>query len=408
MKNKFYFDAIVIGGGYTGCSTAYYLTRGGMDVALVEMRSICSGASGRNGGQVIQLEGRDELTREKIIKRNEITTENKRLLEDLPEELNYDVEFLKIGSLDVAYSPKEAEIIKKVMEIQHDIGDMEVEFLSLEEMEEISPIFGENFYGAKLRRSDGSINPFKLAHGYAFAGLKKGLKIFAYNKVESLIIEKGKIKGVNTKNGTFYARHAVINATNAWSRYLIDDYPIMPCKILGFVTEQLPVIPVLSIEAYPMGIGIYGSSQKDGSILIGGAPYTNPQSMDDHLSEQVFFEDFLQYGEIFSYSWPRIKDVSFIRSWAGAVGFTPDAYPLVGPTKYENFYINAGFTNGNSWCPICGRLLAEYILKEGNTSIDINFMNPERFEDVSFDWPKSYNYTVLHNYIADRMKQLEN
>lgn len=404
MKEELNFDAIVIGAGYSGCSTAYYLAKAGMDVAIIDMRAVCSGASGRNGGQVIQLEGREELTKEKIIKRNMITSENKKLLEGLPEELGYDVEFLKIGSLDVAYSEEEAETIKRIMKIQHDTGDDEVEFLTREEMDEISPIFGNNFHGAKIRRSDGSINPFKMAHSYIYAGMKKGLKVYTYSKVENLIIKNGKVTGIKTKNNTFIAKYAVINATNAWSRYLIDEYPIMPCKILGFVTEQLPVIPVLSIEALPLGIGIYGSSQKDGSILIGGAPYTNPKNMDEHLSEKVFYEDFIQYGELFEYSWPAIKKVSFIRSWAGAVGFTPDSYPLVGPTKYDNLYIIAGFTNGNSWCPICGRLLSEYILNEGKTSINIDFLDPERFKEKKFDWPKSYNYTVLHNYIAETMK----
>ena len=54
IKKK-HFDAIVIGGGMTGCATAYYLAKGGMDVALIEKRSVCSGASGRNGGQLIQV-----------------------------------------------------------------------------------------------------------------------------------------------------------------------------------------------------------------------------------------------------------------------------------------------------------------------------------------------------------------
>jgi sarcosine oxidase subunit beta len=404
MKNNKYFDAVVIGGGYTGCATAYYLAKGGMDVALIEIRSICSGASGRNGGQVIQLEGREELTRDKIIKRNSIAVESKKLLKDLPEELDSDLEFLEIGFLDVAYSGEEAEIIKKVIEIQHKVKDTEVEFLSAEEIKDIYPIFGENIFGAKIRKSDGSINPFKLAHGYANAGKRNGLKIFTYNKVNSLIATKNKIIGVSTKSGDFYSKYAVVNATNAWSKSIIDDYPIIPCKILGFVTEQLPVIPVPSIEAYLKGVGIYASSQKSGNILIGGAPFRDPKSMDEHLNEQVYFEDFLQYGELFSNCLEKIRDVSIIRGWAGAVGFTPDSYPLVGPTKYENFYMNAGFTNGHCWCPICGKLLAEYILNNGNTSIDIDFMNPERFEGIRFDWPESYNYTTLHNYIADKMK----
>jgi len=401
--NKKNFDAIVIGGGYTGCSAAYFLTKAGMNVALIEMNSICSGASGRNGGQVIQLEGREELTKEKIIKRNSITCLNKRLLESLNDELECDIEFIKNGSLDVAFSEEESDIIKKVMEIQYETGDEGVEFISPERIKDICPAYGDNFKGAKLRYDDGSVNPFKMAHGFAFAAQRKGMKIYTYTKVLSIIFNGSKAVGVKTDKGDFFAEKAIINATNAWSKLLIEEYPIVPCKILGFVTEQLPVIPIQSVEAYPGDFAIYGSSQKHGNILIGGAPYDFPKDMEDHLSQDVSYLDFLRYGKVFKFTWPNVREVSFIRAWAGAVGFTPDSYPLVGPTKYDNFYINGGFTNGNSWCPICGKLLAEYLVNNGKTSVPIDFLDPERFASHKFEWPKEYNYTVLHNYITKIM-----
>ena len=55
-SDKRKFDIIVVGAGLAGCSTAYYLNKGGMKVALLEMREVCSGASGRMGGQVLELE----------------------------------------------------------------------------------------------------------------------------------------------------------------------------------------------------------------------------------------------------------------------------------------------------------------------------------------------------------------
>lgn len=397
------FDAIIIGGGYSGCSAAYYLSKAGMDVALIEMNAICSGASGRNGGQVIQLEGRDELTRDKIIKRNSITGPNKELLKGLNDELNTDIELILNGSLDVAFTDEEAEVIKKVMEIQFNIGDTGVEFIDGEKIREVCPAYGRNFKGAKLRHDDGSINPFKMAYGYAFAAQRLGCKILTYTKVNSLIYKQNRTTGVITDRGQYNAKKAIIVATNAWTKFLADEYPVMPCKILGFVTEMLPIVPVLSVEAYAKGVGLYGSSQKDGSILIGGAPYFYPRDMEDHLNTDVCFEDFVRYGNLFNYTWPNVKEVSFIRAWAGAVAFTPDSFPLVGRTKYDNLYMDVGFTNGNSWCPICGKLVAESVINDGKTSITIDFLNPERFADITFDWPREYNYTVLHNYIAEKM-----
>lgn len=397
------FDLIIIGGGLAGCSTAYYLTEGGMNVVLIEMRAICSGASGRNGGQVIQMEGRDELDKNKIIKRNSISGKNKLILNTLNDRLECDIEFLKIGSLDVAFSRREEEVIKNVIKLQKEVGDTNIEYLNPSEVEELCPVFDNNLYGAKIRRDDGTINPFRMTYGYAFMAKKNGLKIFTYTKARSLIFKKQKVIGVSTDQGDLFSKYGVINATNAWSKKIIDDYPIVPCKILGFVTEQLPVIPVLPMEFAYKDVAVYGSSQKDGSILIGGAPYDYPDDMAGHLNEDVYYKDFIKYGEVFSECWPKIKDVFYIRAWSGAVGFTPDSFPLVGPTRYENFFMNAGFTNGNSWCPICGKLIAEYILNDGKTSLPVEFLNPERFREFKFDWPREYNYTVLHNYIAEKM-----
>ena len=53
-------EIIVIGAGLMGCSIAYQLSREKKEVLVFEKRNIASAASGRNGGQVIQLEGRDK------------------------------------------------------------------------------------------------------------------------------------------------------------------------------------------------------------------------------------------------------------------------------------------------------------------------------------------------------------
>ena len=154
------YDVIVIGGGMTGCATAYYLAKGGMDVALLEKRSICSGASGRNGGQVIQVEGRDELTKELIVQKNSIGYHGKKLLDTLNDELECDIEFKKTGGVDLAYSDEDERIIKQVIEWQRETGDKDVEYIDASEIMSLYPVFGEELRGGKIRRDDGNANPF--------------------------------------------------------------------------------------------------------------------------------------------------------------------------------------------------------------------------------------------------------
>jgi glycine/D-amino acid oxidase-like deaminating enzyme len=240
--------------------------------------------------------------------------------------------------------------------------------------------------------------------------------VFTYTTVREVIFEKSKAVGVRTDDGDLFAKHGVVNATNAWTKDITPEYPVVPCKILAFVTEQLPVIPLPPTETVvcdlegDAGYGVnnneaylfFGGSQVDGNVIIGGPPIHFPLDMDDHLNETVYHEDFLRFRTLFSRYWPQIRGASLIRGWGGALGFTPDALPLVGPTRYENFYMNSGFTNGMCWCPICGKLMAEYILDNGKTSLPLDMMDPERFSGQVFEWPERFNYTVLHNYIHDR------
>jgi len=128
-SGKRHFDMIVVGGGMSGAATAYYLAKGGMRVALIEKRSICSGASGRNGGQVIQVEGRDELTKDVITKKNSIASHGKKLLDTLNDELGVDIEYRKTGGLDLAYSDEDERVITMVTKWQHEVGDTSVEYL---------------------------------------------------------------------------------------------------------------------------------------------------------------------------------------------------------------------------------------------------------------------------------------
>jgi sarcosine oxidase, subunit beta len=426
-SDKKQYDVIVVGAGLAGCSAAYHLTKGGMQVALLELREICSGASGRMGGQVLGLEpatseaaagGKYTLTNEIIKKKNIMAKSGKILLDSLSDELEVDVEYVKNGSVVLAYSQEEASELKKGIEHQNKAEETDTIFLNPSQLSKIYPVFGKNLYGARYSATDGNANPFRIAYGFAYSAQKIGLEIFTYTPVKSLIFHKSKVVGVKTDKEEFYAKFGVIIATSAWTKNILPEYPILPWKHLGFATEQLPILPVPATDIYygvadgrivdsrsqkkgNMPFRVFGGSQKDGSIIIGGDP-VGLLKMDDHLTEDVHLEDFLRYGAVFNKFWAKVKNVSLIRAWAGALPFTPDGMPLVGPTRYENLYMNSGNVNGNVFCPITGKTIAEYILNEGKTSIPMDFLNPERFRGDIFEWPEKYDYNTLADYLSKK------
>ena len=149
-------DVIVVGGGLAGTATAYNLSRAGLRVVLFERGNIATGASGRNGGQVIQLDGRDRETGA-MMNRLRYSRRTVALLNEYRAELEADFEFRQVGSIDVAVTEKECEELAELCALQNAAGDADVEFLDCRRLHEVSPFLHESFPGARFRWSDGNI-----------------------------------------------------------------------------------------------------------------------------------------------------------------------------------------------------------------------------------------------------------
>ncbi|MCM8763814.1 MAG: FAD-binding oxidoreductase, partial [Candidatus Omnitrophica bacterium] len=387
-------EIIVIGAGLMGCSIAYQLSKEKKEVLVFEKRNIASGASGRNGGQVIQLEGRDKNP-ETIIKRLEVAKENNKILTDLEKELNFQFEYQRIGSLDIALNQEEWKDIKETVKIQKQAGDKEIELLSKKEVLKMCPMLTEQVFGARYRESDGTINPFFLTHGFAFNAMKNGAKIFTHSPVKKIISENGIINGVELETGKRIKSEIVINATNAWSYFLCPEIDILPLRQVAVVTEPVANLPVYPMEAFIDGDAIFTTTQTRSGNLVAGGFRTQARTRNLHYEESVKPIEISGSSAIFKRVFKGLKDVCIIRSWSGTMAVTGDCLPCIG--KYpetENLYIAAGFSNGMAYGPVVGKLMAELVVY-GKTSIPVDIFSPHRFYNKQIDWPEFYNYTIL-------------
>jgi len=392
-------EIIIIGGGLMGCSIAYYLSKGKKEVVIFEKGNIASGASGRNGGQVIQLEGRDKNP-ETIKSRLAITKENNEILKNLEKELNFNFEYQRIGSLDIALNKEEWEDIKETVKAQKKAGDNEIELLDKKETLKLSPVLSDNIFGSRFRVSDGTVNPFFLTYGFAFSAQKLGAKIFTYTPVKRIIKENGKVRGVELENCKKIYSDIVINATNAWSSFLCPEIDILPLRQVAVVTEPVAKLPVYPMEAFIEGDAIFTTTQTESGNLVAGGFRTQARERNLHYDYSVEPVELSGSSAIFKRIFKGIENISIIRSWSGTMAVTGDCLPCLG--KYpgvENLYIAAGFSNGMAYGPIVGKLLSELIIY-GKTSIPIEIFNPERFYKKKINWPKFYNYTVLAEFFA--------
>jgi len=392
-------EIIVIGGGLFGCSIAYRLAKRGKEVILLEKDNICSGASGRNGGQIIQLEGRDKNP-ETIKFRLELTKENNSILQNLSEELEADLEYKKIGSLDIALTNEERKELQEIVGIQKKLGDKEIQFLDKKETLNICPVLTNKIKSSRFRPSDGTINPFFYTNGFAKNFKKYGGKFFTQTKVEKIIKENGKVKGVELKGKKKIKANKVINATNAWSSFLIPEIDIFPLRQIGVVTEPTAPLPVCPVEAFIEGDGIYTNIQIGSGNLLAGGFKTLSKKREDQYDEKVYLEEVEGSSAILACLYPSLQNISIIRSWAGTMAIGPDFFPAIGKVpECEGLYIAAGFYNGMAYASVIGELMAELVVKNKTPSL-LKPFDPQRFYKKKFDWPEVYNCTSLAEFFA--------
>lgn len=349
-------DAVVIGGGVTGCACALALAEAGLRVRLHEAREVASGASGRNGGfarwggampydvarrQLGQGRARDLwLLTERYV--------------DRMESLAGDA-FRRVGSLRIASDLEEREEIRAEYEALREDG-FEAEWLD----ELPSPLAGR-FQGGLRHPGDGSIHPARWVRRLAARAAEAGAEIRERSRVESL--------------DDLDADHVVI-ATDGYTQGLLPalDAAVQPTRGQVLATEPLPEVvfpcPVYARDGYD-----YWQQTPDLRLVIGGRRDRTPDLEYTAVEETTpLIQDELDaavrdlLGEL-----PPVA-----QRWSGIFGTTEDRLPLVGPVPgREGLWVSAGYSgHGNVMGLACGELVAGAIL--GKPAPELDLFHPAR------------------------------
>src|SRR5947208_4559957 len=211
-------DVVVIGGGFTGLSTALHLREAGVDVAIVEAMEPGWGASGRNNGQVIPTLSRHDP--EDIIARHGaagerfvgLVCDSASVLFDLARRYQIEAEQEQTGWVQPVHSPGRIKIAERRVRQWSKFG-APVELLS---GEETRAMLGSGaWFGGFWNRSGGHINPLALSRGLARAVLERGGRIHVRSPAIGFERHNGRWV-VKTEKGQISAR-ALIVATNAYT-----------------------------------------------------------------------------------------------------------------------------------------------------------------------------------------------
>lgn len=393
-------DAIVIGGGIVGTAISYWLADGGLDVVLFERRALASGASGRNGGMLMQVDGRDSDA-DAILTRLRYASANVGILRSLPRKSGVDIHMRHCGSLDVATQDHEVELLRGLVEFQHEIGDTEVQFLQGESLRAVSPVMSELALAARHRPSDGWVDPFSIVRAYSVLAQRHGARMVTDSPVDEIVRANGSVVGVRVGD-VLHRAPVVVNATNGWAAGLTPEMPIIPLRSIAVLTEPVPPVPALTFEAELWQQVVYGATQTAaGNLLVGGPPEA-AATRDGQFIEDMSFFEVVQNTAVLTELFPDFAELAIIRSWSGAMGITPDGLPAVGSVAGTNgLYVCAGFPNGMAFTSIMAKITADTILGREPT-LPLGPYDAARFAGVKVDWPEEYNYTVLADFLARR------
>jgi len=365
-------EVVIIGGGIVGCASAYYLAQRGVSVVLLERSVIGAEGSGRNGGGVRQ-QCRDprELP---------LAMASVKLWERLKDELGFDIEYRQGGNIRLAATEERMDELTAQAEQELAAG-LEVEVWDRAQLRERAPYLADIFIGAKYCATDGIANPILATKAFGWAAERAGARLMVHTEAVEIRLRSGRIWSVLARRAdgeeVEIGTSTVINAAGPWashiSRTVGVDLPLRPVRSILATTEPLP--PLFTEFLSSHDVGIYARPTRNGNIHVGAVGIAQEYTFEKSIPSWG-----LKHLARIGHMIPVLKNVNFLRAWAGSLTMTPDGVPILGPVDGIEGYIVATGFSGHGFClgPIVGKLLTELIL-EGKPSLPLDEFRLSRF-----------------------------
>ena len=358
-------QVVIVGGGIIGCSVAYHLTRRGItDVTVLEQGTLTCGTTWHAAGLVSQLKSSHSLT--------QLATYSARLFEELEDETGQATGYSSPGSISVAADEERWEEILRGSSMATTC-DIETEVIDLDRAKEMWPLLNtDDLVGALYIPRDGQTSPVDTTMALAKGAKARGARIIEGVAVEKLVVDNGKVTGVETEWG-FVETETVVLATGIWSRQLAAtigvNVPLQACEHFYIVTEPLDGIEKgMPTLRDPGGYTYF--KEETGKILTGFfEPRGKIWKLDGiprHFSFGTLPEDWEHVGPIFEraiHRVPALGDCGLQLLFNGPEAFTPDGvYHLGEAPEVDGCFVAAGFNSvGIQSAGGVGWVLADWI-----------------------------------------------
>ena len=370
LSGRVFADVCIVGGGFTGLWSAYYLKKldPSLQIVILEQRFAGYGASGRNGGWlfggIAGSRHRYEQThgREAVLSLQRHMNDSVDEVVSIAERERIDADIVKGGVLEVAYTPAQLERLKEFVADEQSWGETDHVLLSAEES--IARINVANTLGGAYSPHGARIQPAKLVRGLAEAVERAGVTIYEGTRVDQI-----------------QPRLAVADRGQVEAEYVLRATEGFTAGIKGLKREWLPMNSSM-IVTEPLSASVwellhwggretfgdmahaycYAQRTADDRIAIGGrgVPYRYGSQTDNDGSTQAKTIQLLR--DVVVRLFPQLADTRIDHAWSGVLGVPRDWCSTVGLDATTGLGWAGGYVgHGVATTNLAGRTLADLV-----------------------------------------------
>jgi sarcosine oxidase subunit beta len=367
-------DVVIVGGGFMGVASAFFLRQRGRSVILLERGLIGQQASGTNFGNV-RRQGR-------FMAQLPLANRSRDIWGRLPELIGHDAEFLPSGHVRVCYRQEQDDALEIYAREASHYG-LKLDLYRGAEMRAKFPFLGNEVRAASHSVMDGHANPRLAAPAFGRAAVRAGARIEENTEIAAVEKDGDTFRARSTDGREFCAPNLLITA-GAWGNQLSEQFgesvPIAVRAPQMAVTEPMPygLREVVGVTSPLLEEVIYFRQVKRGNVVIGGCA-RGPAYLDERRAKVLPESPLIQFRQLARVA-PALTKLNIIRVWSGVEGYMPDDRPIMGPSnKVDGLFYAFGFCGaGFQLGPGVGDVMAE-LIDTGATSTPIDAFAIGRF-----------------------------
>jgi sarcosine oxidase subunit beta len=362
---------VVIGGGVTGLSAAWWLASSGVDVLVLDKGVVGWEASGRNGGGASHYH-------------SPLFHEEQRLWPLMDDLLGYSTEYQRervifaLTESDLAaYRGMAAEGRK----LGYSVSDLDPR-----QVRALVPMASEANLGGVHLHYGGQANPQRTVQAYAWALQDLGGRIAQHTPVTDVVEAGGRVIAVDTPAGRIGCDALVIAAGPQTGMLLGKVGLRLP---LGFgraemiVTEPAPLMKIGGVD----GNGLYGRQTLRGNLAFGGGPHEWIELGADGPAARPTSPLTRNLARRVAELMPGAAQLRLIRSWAGVIENTPDGRPVLDRLDNPANVVVATMSSvGFGLSPASGHAVRDLVLDGRCGFANLDKLRLSRFENIRDDW----------------------